>query len=603
MRFVVAAAILLTGFIVTPQQANAQNGQLIEGLFRTWANSQAESEKRKRKEAEERARRAEAQRDQAAKNASAISDPYKVQLPSGFGRGNIATPAPQLNRPTTRPSQRPSTIPPVTPRGASLGRQQINVRSKAAAEYAERLISFRSNYDGVVQDLKRGASRNAAIRELLPSAYQVSATCDSLIDRLDGLNSLHTIEKTHRLLDQRYRKVAYRIRALDGLSDSCGALVKQCDSTCGLMANQLGFQPQFDRAAIDTELISAATHMQCLGDDLDLIELDRGRCRKFQHDCRLMRQQLLAARRELSELPYEACVERFSQFMGRWNQLSVSLYQLNNPFVARRLDRISECADRSYGLLWMDSPTSLGDAGGIAHRLRYDLQQISKSLTFFSMSNLTPRQQDQLVGSLRDLNAMAAEMENVADGPNAGRVLPPLFTRFDQTWFECQDTLSQVISIRHGLIAETERGCQQLRELLGIHRDYATPLRFAELVSTAAALEGTTEYLHKTLNELERFMQPSSYRSAVSRSSASFYRHTREVHEQLSRTERLNDPKHLAKLQEEAEHLLTDWNQLAGDLDNMEAHGVTGSRAAQVRQLQGQIVPMLGQIAAALVQR
>lgn len=487
------------------------------------------------------------------------------------------------------------------PSGARDGR--INVRSKSAADYAQQLVAFRADFGNVVTDLKRNAGRNAAIRSLLPSAYQVSATCDTILNRLDGLDSLRPIESSHRALDQQYRKVAHRIRSLNTLSDECGTLVSQCDSACGRMALQLGFQPQFDRYAIDTQLLSAATHMVALEDDLELLEINRGQCRKLQHDCRLMRQQLLAARIEINDMPYEACVERFKRFMSRWNALSVALYELHSPFVSRRLDRIGECADAAYQLLWLDSPTSLADVAGIAHRLHYDLEKISKSLTFFSMSSLSNRQQDQLVAALRDLNRMALDLEKIAENPNAGRELSPLFTRFDQTWLDIQRTLAEVTSIPRGLIAETERGCQQLRELLGVHNDYATPFRFSDLVSVGASLEGTTEYLHRVLNELERFMTPPSYRSSVSRVSASFYRHTREVHELLSRTERLNDPKHLDKLQDEAEHLLEDWNNLVAQLEQMEPHGVPGQRANQVRQLQQQIVPMLGQIAAALVQR
>ena len=556
---------------------HAQNGQLIEGLFKTWANTQLEKERMKRAEAEQRRRDADARRAQQPTQPPA--SPYELNLPSGFGQ---PAPRPQANsRPTPQP-------------------RQINVRSREVADYARQLGGFANDYGRLVQELRVAAPRNPAIRAALPSVYQVSATCDGIFDRIEGATSLAVIEDAHRLLDSRYRQVAFRLRSIDGLSDSCNSLVRKCDTTCTTMLGQLGFQPQFDRRALQDVMIAASAYIQALVDDLELTELERGRCRQLTHDARLFQQRLVTAGREVQDMSYEECVARFNDFATRWRAYSERVYALDNPFLSRKLDRVSECGDQVYGLLWMPAPHSMEEVAGIAHRIAFNLNAISQSLSFFALVKLSPQEQARMLSSMRDLSRLANKLETrSASSVGAGqRELRDLFADFDRTWCSIQPQLGEIPAVRTGLIAETERGCRQLRDIFGISGDYIAAVPLAELVGAAAALEGASEVLERTINEFDQFLKPSSYRRAVVDAGRSFQRHSREVHELLSRTERLNDPDHLEELREETEQLLADWRDLDTNLKQVQLRGLSASRAAKLRRAQQQVVPLLGEIAA-----
>ncbi|MEO1526467.1 MAG: hypothetical protein AAFX06_13605 [Planctomycetota bacterium] len=557
--------------------ARAQNGQLIEGLFKTWANSQLEKERMKRAEAEQRRREAEARRREESNRPPA--NPYELNLPSGFGQ---PAPRPQTN---TQPAPRP---------------RQINVRSREVADYARQLSGFASNYGQLVQELRVAAPRNTTIRAALPSVYEVSATCDGIFDRIEGASSLAAFEDAHRLLDSRYRQVAFRLRSVDGLSDSCNELVRKCDESCSGMLGQFGFEPQFDRRALQDVMISASAYIQALVDDLELTELERGRCRQLTHDARLFQQRLVAAGRQVQDMPYDECVARFNDFATRWRAYSERIYALDNPYLSRKLDRISECGDQVYGLLWMPTPRSLEEVAGIAHRINFNLRSISQSVSFYSMAKLPPQEQSRLISAMRDLARLAGELETRSAGNAGRRELRDMFADFDRTWCSIQPQLGDIPAIRTGLIAETERGCRQLREIFGISGDYFAAVPLSQLVGTAAALEGASEVLDRTINKYDQYLQPSSYRRAVVDAARSFLRHSREVHELISRTERLNNPDHLDELREETEQLLADWRDLDANLQQVQLRGLSASRAASLRRAQQQVVPLLGEIAAAL---
>ena len=182
IRWVLLAAFFAGTLTVSPSRCQAQNGQLIEGLFRTLAESHLERERRKRLEAEEQAR------EEAERRATdRTRDPYEVKLPSGFG--------------SSPPGRTPGGPPPRGPNEIEQGARRINVRSKQAADYVTSLVQFNQAYAPLVSELRGASSRNPAIRTLMPEIYELSASGRTLLNQCDGLSSLTPITSAHRDLD------------------------------------------------------------------------------------------------------------------------------------------------------------------------------------------------------------------------------------------------------------------------------------------------------------------------------------------------------------------------------------------------------------------
>ena len=146
---------------------------MIEGLFRTLAETQLEKERQKRIEAERRAQ------ELAEAEKSRTKDPYQVRLPSGFG---------QPNRPAAQPAQPPRNM-------------SINVRSRDVAQYAENLVKFNQQIVPLVNDLRTVSARNSAIRGLMPEAYGVMADTRAILKSCDGLSRLDSVVNPYRDLD------------------------------------------------------------------------------------------------------------------------------------------------------------------------------------------------------------------------------------------------------------------------------------------------------------------------------------------------------------------------------------------------------------------
>ena len=573
-RLILAAICLLAALPL--REATAQRGQLIEGLFRTLAESHLEREKAQRAEAEARARARS-----KATNTRPANNPYQVKLPSGFGG-----PSPRQPGPTIVPSR---------PRSGS-----INVRSQEAAAFAKQLVGFNTQIGPLVADLKASAARNTAIRGVLPEVYRVSAQCQAVIQACDGLSSLQTIVRPYGELDASWRQVSFSLRGINGLSKASTQAIARCDDYCGLMGKQLNIEPQFDRHALNDVIIEAGAYMLALEDDLHIAIGNDPVCQTLTHDLRLLRQRLLREADYVQKMSYDEIAGHFQDYGTRWREFASRVYAYNNPHLHRRLDRISDCGEQTYQLLRIQPPAAQLDLSGAIHRIEHGLEQILGQLSLRAMIRLQPKDQIQLLETCRLLNSQATELKRLGDRKAPAEQIRDQFIKLERGWNSVQRSFQQIPSLNRGTIDEVNHACEEIRVAVGT--GHSSQVSVARLLQAAAALEGSSEYLRGEIRKIERSLRPSSFRDSTRDSVDDFYRHSKELHNMLDRPSRLSDQKYLQRLQGEAEHLLQGFDQLSRNLQTIESHGASASQALRLRRLQREVMPHIAQIAAALLQ-
>tara|TARA_R110002049_G_scaffold72490_6_gene187426 strand:- start:126303 stop:128153 length:1851 start_codon:yes stop_codon:yes gene_type:complete len=607
VRFLMLVSITI--FLWPARPSQAQRGEFIEGLFRTIAEAQLERERDKRA-AEQRERKAD---NQAA--GSRTKDPYEVRLPSGFDRGGRPPATPPV--PTPPQSQRPfdSATPlnpnlrppgPRDPTGARAPagpRGSINVRSREAAEFAGNLVQFNSNMESLVRDLRLRSSQQIGLRQFLPEAYAVAAEGQALVRQCDGLSSLRPIIDPYRQLDARWRQLSFELRSSGQLGNTSGALIRQCDQMCSAMARQLEIQPQLDRHALHDLMIQAATYMQVLLDDIELSSIASKQSRQLAHDCRLLRQRLLGEADHVDEASYEDIVSRFSDFARRWSEFSQRVYAVDQPYLNRRLDRIGQCGDQTYALLWMPPPTSSNHVPMIAHRLERNFDSVQDQLTLRAMSSLRRDEQLRVLESSRNLYEKARQLETASEKGASIREQQSLLTEILRGWGPLRETLQRIESLNYSTLAEIDRSCEQLRASLGVNDSIAGPVDVHSLLQAAASLEGASEYLDADLQRYARYLQPDSYRKSLLNGSQEFHHHAKELHALLSQGGAGLGPNSIGKLQREAERMLDGWEILSRELAHLDHHGLSSSRAQRITRSQQELVPFVAQVAAALLER
>lgn len=571
--------LVLTVSLLWPSMpAQAQRGQLIEDLFRTIAESQLEREQRKRAEAEAELRR------QPPPNRKPQIQPVPVPgsiFPRNPGPGSLTPVNPDRSRPNSQGNRGPGSI---------------NVRSREAAEFANNIVAFNREIDPLLRDLRGGANQNPGLRELIPEAYQISADSRALIQRCDGLSTLSTVAAPYSELDSRWRNLSFRLRSMNGLSAQCTSSIRACDKLVSTISRQLQIQPQFDRHSLHDLMIIASTHMVSLMDDLQMARCSQNEVKDLTHDARLLRQRLLKEADRVENTTYEDVVTRFTDFAKRWGAYSQRVYELNDPYLQRRLDRIRECGDQTYALLWMPPPYNASTLTAAADRLHHATGDLLDQMTIRAMVSLSTQEQVRVLDASHRILRDCGDFLKVTTRNPSRSELSNRFQKIDADWNFLRAACYKIPSIKRATLTTIDHECERIRRALGVEA-VGPSIRYEELIQLAAALEGSAEYFDADIQRYKRYFQPASYRDSIMRGNQEFFHHTKQLHAKLSMRASL------AELQAEAEHMLDGWEQLSRDLRDVERHGLSSSRARSLKQAQSDLVPIVAQVAAALTSR
>jgi hypothetical protein len=537
-RFVIAS--LCAGlFWSNASVAWAQRGSLIEDLFRTVAEAQLQ---RQQQESQQQGRYQPSRRPRL--------DPIPPGVPSGNGD---------------------------------------------QAAFASALDSFTRQIQALATDMQSYAGRHPEIRTSLPGVFQISSQANALLRICDNPSSPELIAHQYAHLDARWRKLSFQLQSNPALTPDMLNRVRSCDGFVSTMSSQLGIAAQVDRLGLHQQMIVAATHMQCLLDDLEICDLSSRQRQPWTHDGRLLRQELLRTASEVERLDHEEIKTRFTDFSQRWRAYSDPIRQINNPFMNARLDRISQCGEETYAMLWMRPPVSSVDLAGAVDRLDSTLSELMGNLTLRLLGTLDRTRRRQVDDAL---NTMQNESKNLNDAirrQGNGGEMREHFSRFDRAWLSIRDTLTRMDRLDRRLLDAIERECLMLRRALNVESSAVVPLRLDELIDIAAALEGSAEYFRADIDRYQRFLKPADYRRSISRAADDFYAAAKRLHADLFAK------RDLRTLSREADDLVDAWGRLSGDLSKLRDHGLTGRRAVNLENASRELAPLVAQIGVALL--
>ena len=538
--------LVLIGVMGLPAgQVIAQRGNLIEDLFRTVAEAQLERQERQRADAQKR---------------------------------------PQ-QRPRQQPQQRANDRRP----------QAINVGSKEMATFAGSLSSFAREIGFLVTDLQAFAATAPHVRSVLPPTYQVSSDVQTLLHRCHGLAHFDPIMDDYAAMDAAWRSLSFELQAItgptgkqglaskQGLTDEMMTHVRACDQWIGKMGQQLGVSPQMDRHALHDKMIVAATYLQSLLDDLQISHLPTDKIRQWTHDGRVLRQELLRTSGEVEHISYQDLSSQFTEFVTRWHHYSGPIHAVGDPHLTQRLDRVSQCGEETYALLWRQPPVSAVDLTASMAQLKQLTSELMDQLTLRTLAALDHDTRDQVDDLTRHMYHHASELNELASGKLASGSGDPSkmrgpFSGFDEDWLSLRETLLQMPRVDRGVIAAIDRQCESLRRVLRVTPAGPSSVRYDELVGIAASLEGASEYFKADIDRHHRHLKPASFRRSISDAADDFHRSSQRLHAKL------DDQEDFRSLSRETKKLVEAWQRLSADVARLRTSGLTGSRAANLER-------------------
>ncbi|QDS92901.1 hypothetical protein FF011L_16550 [Roseimaritima multifibrata] len=554
-RHSLAVLIVVAGAMVwSPVHAFAQRGQLLEGLFR----SVVEAELERAREQEEAARR---------RAADAANRP----LPSG------------------PPPHRLPDAPPPRPRPNSANSGPDRKRLESLRDLLDR---FSHHSSDLATQLRQPSNRIPGVRELVAPALHLQAHADALARQAAAETNYRNLIGNYEELDGDWRQLSFSLRSLSGLSAQTRRDVDALDDYSNQICRILGIETQFNRERMQDLLVACTTYMEVLLDDLRYMRSVPGQERLIQ-DGRILEERLRREATFVSKGSLGEIMPRFHQFVTEWRVYSARLYDLNDPYIDRRLERIRHCGSEVFALLSMPASPDMGYFQHIANRLHSEVLQLMDGLSIRALARLPREQQNRILADTRQLYRASDDLKKHADeGDDDLAHLREVVNDIDRRWHALESQISGLPSVQPNNLAAINQYTHELLDIVGTHQ----ALDRAQAIQLAAALEGEAEYLFADIQRYRRYYTPASFASSFLGNSDQFLQLSRRLHSQLA-----NDA-NLGALQETGGLLLKTWDQLSGEASTLSQHGLAGSRPARIQNGIRETAKTMADLAAMLME-
>ncbi len=539
----------------------AQRGQFIEGLFRSIVEAELEKNQQR-----------EQQRRQAAQRDDRPALPSPPQLPQ------VQVPPPHAD--TRRPDTR-------RPDAAPTGDRRLLTFRDWSQQYALHAAALAA-------ELRRPATQVPGSRALLGDLLHLQAHADALARQAAAAREYREVIDSYCQLDSEWRPLSYQLRALNGLSPPATQSILALDQYSNQICKLLGVPTQFDRGRMQHWMTVASTYMNALLDDLQLVRGHAAELPQLIHDGRILEQHLqreaeFAATAELDEI-----MPRYNDFVTRWRAYAAQLYQLNDPHVDSRLERIRQCGSEVFALMYMPPSADEHQLQQAAGRLERQVAELLDQLTIRALIRLPAREQNAIVNDARLLWSRCREFHQQAQ-PDAGplelRSLRAQFVDIDQQWHGLESRLTGIETIDPAILTKVDRSSHQILELLGVH----STLDYRRALELAASLEGQAEYLNADIQRYRRYYTPSRFGSEYCECAERFLQLAQRLNSQLA------NQAEMPQLQATCQALLTEWEHLSESTAELSQHGLTGYRPNRITAAMHELAPIVAELAAMLM--
>lgn len=312
--------------------------------------------------------------------------------------------------------------------------------------------------------------------------------------------------------------------------------------------------PTLDRPALLQQLSGQETALHFLTDEL---QRDVNASSSLITSCRKLEQQVnRVASMVVENLSYERLVSEYVRFEESWAELMPQLTQLNNNYVDRNIQRITQEGYRIHDLLWLENTVSNAVLLQLTDSLVQAVDEFYRRTSLMLLMDVgsvdaTMNVASDFYGTVQNLQDNLQRGESESEVIDSFRYVEEYERAFLQTFGQIRSQAARVV------LQQISDGVEALRRELGLGNSSivnATGLR-----PIVASLENLADQLDMDVRLWLNSEQPA-WRNEVSAASLTFVRGTQRLH-RLTDTETRLQP-----MTQEVDGIYENWKILYGFL-------------------------------------
>ena len=536
---------MVCGFL--PQHALAQRrGELVEGLLRTFVESQLQRDRQKAFE-----------RQQALQ---------QQQMLDRHGYPHVAKP----------------------PAAATTPRISVSPQVNA---YRTNLRSFASQSASLADGLQKSVVSVRGVRPLMADALKLKAASAIMYEQSQKSHDLALLREEYCGLDCQWREMSFQLQQLRGLDSNTTGCIRQLDGYSDGICDLLGLEPQFDREAVFRLTVETTAHLGTLLDDIQYELYGLEGTDSLAGECRGLAEQARRLSGITSDASYDELITKYSSFVSDWRRFAAGVYRFENTHCDRSIRRIRTCNRRVFGQLW--TPLSIDRAylTHVSHQLSQEVDLLFENMTVKALVQMPAATQQAVLTTARDMFSHCQEYCACVDNNSPLNDLMTDYIEINNQWTALDGYLNPVTS---KTVASSRRLISAYdAELRGILRVPAR-LDHARAIQLAASLEELAEHLRYDVRRYGRYYHSSSFRNQAYQSSDTFYAQAKNLHAHLQNRANLND------VQASCNGAVTTWGSVSEVITAMPKNGLTSSRYQLMHESRQEVLPVIAELATML---
>jgi hypothetical protein len=384
-------------------------------------------------------------------------------------------------------------------------------------------------------------------------------------------------------IDQQWRVLSNQLKQIPNAGTRVIQEVDRMNLSAAAITKSFNLDPQMQRDELLQHFYALSSDLRYLADDIrtDLWNHpDRDSLTHQVLDLQNRTSQLTAALQYNHRYAYVK--DYYQQFFDKWMATKRRLRTIDNRYVQRNIDRITQSTERLHELLWLPPFVDGGDILYMANTLKANVDSICDDISLTRLIALP--NSTNIFAAAREFYAMCDSFRSTVSSAQDFDEVQWDFRELDVAWNDLRNLIVPLDNPTTAQqIAVIDNSIMDLRDVMG-QRSSVDTHQIVEVVSTIDNMSDLLYYdLNRYVGQSNRY--PASFRSQAVNSAKNLHHVAHTLYESVVQNRGTN------MIRQQSQDLVARWNDLQQYLAKIPAND-----RAQIARTSKQIAPALAKL-------